>query len=263
MTVERGDDKPIFPDGYLDWLKDTFDLTINTKIKQHYSALTLRIKQDWATSPLWKDLLATAKDANDSFYSKTGYPLIYGEFRPPEIVVKPFDSALEKSYRKNVLLNSNWPDPPPTGTWVLPHNWFSHLNDIVRTTLVVKYLDGVPYLSAALEGACQQQGVETRVDMEAKEEGYYAAHFYVLRSLSLFDSSFNEVTENTSFEIQITTQLQEVISRLLHKQYETSRIRRRQTEVKWQWDFQSEQFKVNYLGHILHYLEGLITDVRR
>ena len=65
-----------------------------------------------------------------------------------------------------------------------------------------------------------------------------------------------------SIEIQITTQLQEVIKKLLHKYYEERRKRIEKPSVKWQWDYKSDEFSTNYLGHILHYVEGMIMDIR-
>lgn len=33
-------------------------------------------------------------------------------------------------------------------------------------------------------------------------------------------------------------------------------------DVKWQSDYRSNEFNVNYLGHIIHYIEGVIINVR-
>lgn len=63
-------------------------------------------------------------------------------------------------------------------------------------------------------------------------------------------------------EIQITTQLQEVIRSLLHKYYEDRRKGVEAEGTKWQWDYKSDEFVANYLGHILHYVEGMIMDIR-
>jgi len=65
-----------------------------------------------------------------------------------------------------------------------------------------------------------------------------------------------------SIELQITTQLQEVIRKLLHNYYEERRIRLKEEDLKWQWDYRSDEFATNYLGHILHYIEGMIMDIR-
>lgn len=34
-------------------------------------------------------------------------------------------------------------------------------------------------------------------------------------------------------------------------------------DIKWQWDYESDEFIPNYLGHILHYIEGMIMEVRK
>jgi hypothetical protein len=65
-----------------------------------------------------------------------------------------------------------------------------------------------------------------------------------------------------SVEIQITTQLQEVIRLLLHKYYSEKRKKGSIDKVKWQWNSSSEEFVANYLGHILHYVEGMILEIR-
>lgn len=48
---------------------------------------------------------------------------------------------------------------------------------------------------------------------------------------------------------------------MLHTYYEEQR-RKGKREDKWQWDYNSEEFSANYLGHILHYVEGMIMEVR-
>ena len=32
--------------------------------------------------------------------------------------------------------------------------------------------------------------------------------------------------------------------------------------VKWQWNYKGDEFTANYLGHILHYVEGMIMEIR-
>ncbi len=59
----------------------------------------------------------------------------------------------------------------------------------------------------------------------------------------------------------MTTQLQEVIRRLLHTYYEDKRQSKKE-QTKWQWNYNSDEFSANYLGHILHYVEGMIMEVR-
>ena len=62
-------------------------------------------------------------------------------------------------------------------------------------------------------------------------------------------------------ELQITTQLQNSIRALVHKHYESRRDQSTPSQ-DWKWDHTSNEFATNYLGHILHYLEGMIVDIR-
>lgn len=49
---------------------------------------------------------------------------------------------------------------------------------------------------------------------------------------------------------------------MLHKYYEDKRKGIREEDIKWQWDYKSDEFATNYLGHILHYVEGMIMEIR-
>jgi len=50
--------------------------------------------------------------------------------------------------------------------------------------------------------------------------------------------------------------------RLLHKYYEERRKKLKKEDIIWQWDWRSDEFSANYLGHILHYIEGMIMEIR-
>ncbi|MGA8916838.1 MAG: hypothetical protein WB474_12690 [Nitrososphaeraceae archaeon] len=41
-----------------------------------------------------------------------------------------------------------------------------------------------------------------------------------------------------------------------------SRIETRNYDTNWKWNYKSDLFSSSYLGHILHYVEGLILEVR-
>lgn len=105
--------------------------------------------------------------------------------------------------------------------------------------------------------------LDCRIDYEAKEEGYYAAHFYVIIDAVVPNREWDTQIVPTSIELQLTSQLQEVIRKLLHKHYENRRKEISNPPVKWQWDYRTEEFSTNYLGHILHYVEGMIMEIRR
>ena len=49
---------------------------------------------------------------------------------------------------------------------------------------------------------------------------------------------------------------------MLHRYYEENRVNLSNDDIIWQWDYTKPEFTTNYLGHILHYLEGMIMEVR-
>jgi hypothetical protein len=180
----------------------------------------------------------------------------------PNIYIKPFDSFLLKTYRKNILDNKNWPQEPQGG-WTLPANWYSKIHDVIRTSIAVKYLDGVEFLMGKIGSFCSEKGAKCDPSLEAREEGYYAAHLNIWRNFEIPKYPWDTERIDVSVELQITTQLQEAIRNLLHKYYEENRKLPKNTDVaKWQWNYKSEEFSVAYLGHILHYVEGMIMEIR-
>jgi len=253
--------KPENIEKYKDWLRDEHEQEIKTNYKGYYDSIVSKIKFDFEKSDFWIELIKNLSEYHDEYFIETGYPLLL-EFQPI-IDIKSFKSFFLKTYRKNILENKNWPNEPDKG-WILPTNWFTQINDIIRTMLVVKYLDGIEFTTKKLNIFCKSKDMYSKIDFEAKEEGYYAAHFYTKKTFEILDYSPLE-TKNVEFfiEIQITSQLQEIIRTLLHKYYEGNRKKlKKNDEKKWQWKYDSPEFATNYLGHILHYIEGMIMEIR-
>lgn len=256
--------KPKDIDEYNKWLKEKNEIEISNRTQKHYDSVTTGIKRDFEKSGFWVQLTKNLREYDSKYQLKTGYSLLMPKLMPklePELHIKSFDSFLLKTFRKNILGNKHWPDELEGG-WILPNNWYSRINDIIRTLFVVKYLDGIEFLVDKIQFLCEQHNLPCRVFLEAKEEGYYAAHLYTKQEFEI--PSMNWDTENikVSIEMQITTQLQEVIRKLLHKYYEDKRERVKKQDIKWQWNYESDEFITNYLGHILHYVEGMIMEVR-
>ena len=192
---------------------------------------------------------------------KKGYQLLMSDPKDLVLDVKKFDPFLLKTGRKNVFENEVWPGKPDGG-WITPDNWYTRINDIVRTMIVVKYLDGVAVLVERLQQLCNSHELKPTLDWEARDEGYYAAHLYVEKEYSIPTLDFGSQKIPIKVEIQVTTQLQESIYKLTHKYYEERRKKMKETTSKWQWEYESDEFIPNYLGHILHYVEGMIMEVR-
>jgi hypothetical protein len=72
----------------------------------------------------------------------------------PNLVIKPFTSVMEKTYRINVLQNGNFPAAPPDG-WVNQTNLYSKINDLVRGTLVCRFGDGPAFVTTQISRRLQ------------------------------------------------------------------------------------------------------------
>ncbi len=252
--------KPTTIADYKKWMQDELKQEFSPKVSSHYNSISPKMKIDFENSQFWRDIQLQLDEFNNEYLLSTGYPLMTAHFSPV-IVTKPYESLLNKTFRKNILLNKSWPDPP-NGGWIIPDNWFEKINDILRTYFVVKYLDGVEFLTNKIQSLAKTNGLGFEPVYEAREEGYYAVHLYIKTKLEIpkmdWDTEFKDIT----IEIQITTQLQDVITKLTHKFYEQRRLQANPASIKWQWDYESDDFLANYLGHILHYLEGMIMEVR-
>jgi ppGpp synthetase/RelA/SpoT-type nucleotidyltranferase len=229
--------------------------------KNRYEQVAAKALVDISESAFWTGLQQALDEFDDDYLARTSYRLFAGsEGKPDRPVRKTWESFLSKTYRKNVLNNVNWPDEP-VGGWLTGTSWFTQINDIVRTAYVVKYLDGVEFLVEKLERVAHDLGLTTRCDFEAKDEGYYAAHLYVSIEVDVPTPKWDTEKVPIQFEIQVTTQLQEVIRRLTHEHYADRRLDE-PASIAWQWQYRNPNFVPNYLGHILHYLEGMIMEVR-
>src|SRR6266508_1830169 len=260
MRKSSLDEKPTDIDQYTAWLRNEFSIEGQAVLRNRFEFATSRILLDLQSSLMWRAILAELREWDDEYFIKTEYRL-FSTSDPPELVRKGFESFYLKTFRRNILETERWPEEPEGG-WITPSDWFSRINDVIRTIFVVKYLDGVTFLSEKMRGLCEKNEIPCRVDFEAREEGYYAAHLYMTQLVEIPKPDWDTERVPLSVEFQITTQLQDVIVRLTHEQYERRRVRIDPPSMKWQWDYESEEFIPNYLGHILHYLEGMIMEVR-
>ena len=62
--------------------------------------------------------------------------------------------------------------------------------------------------------------------------------------------------------MQLCTQIQEVLRLLTHDLYRKRRVEPLVPGYRWQWDCESDEFVLNYLGHMLHYADGMIMNSR-
>lgn len=254
-------EKPTTIEEYKRWLRSNHRLEISNVTQTHYEAVAIKAQKDLELSPFWNDFLSHLKEVKEEYLLATaGYDLFQTETLP-KILTKPFESLVDKSFRKNVVENGAWPNPPQDG-WVFPPDWIRQINDCLRTSIVVKYMDGVEFVLARVKSLCERNGIKCDTSFEARAEGYYAAHLFFSYGFRIPTRNWDLETTDITIEIQIRTQLQDLIRDMTHRYYEVRRIKPKAEGIKWQWDYQSEEFVPFYLGHILHYVEGMIMEIR-
>lgn len=249
---------------YERWLEELWDGDTRELRKGRYLHQQGDLMKAFGGSPFYQALPRRTEEWADQYKENTGFELFSVPRPVPELLAKPWESFLSRTRRENIVKNPNFPEPPAQG-WFLPDNWFEKLWDIVRTRYVVRYLDGVEWLAARLVEHAEALNCSVRRKTHAQDRGYYAVHVLVSQPFLVQTLDFNEEQERTStVEIQITTQLQEVIGQLTHRHFERARDEDppSDSDPKWQWDYESPQFTPYYLGHLLHYLEGMIMRIR-
>lgn len=247
------------PEAYHAWLRRRFRKVPEVAAgKAYHDEVAARLRAQTEGSTFWKELLSHVPAVAADYYIATEYELMAWP-HPGHFQTKTWDSFLEKTYRKNVRGNEGFPDAP-VGGWLLPPHWYARIDDVVRTTFVVRYLDGVHELGQAIEQTARDLGLEVEPELVASESGYYAAHLVVRQELVVPTVGLQPVTLPVGIEIQVTTQAKEVITKLLHRSYEKARLA--DDSPAWRWDYDGRDFAANYLGHILHYLEGRVMNVR-
>ena len=279
MPDNLNDDRPRSQEDYICWYNVEFDESLDSgQPEQWYNQVTRSGHQILEESEFWKQLLGTLGHWDEEFRSDHNNFALLAHELPEEIGVKEFDSAVNKSFRLNVVTNKKWPAPPepPPYTaaevggdnpkdvrlWYGPHNWLTEFSDIFRIRLVASYFDGVRQLAEkAKELAERTTPLSPELHLIAQQDGYHAAHLLVRHELTIDDFRTREfVSAPVHLEIQITTDIQVKIITLLHNVYKNWRVHG--TPSGWQWDYGSNAFAINYLGSTLHYLEGMMVRAR-
>jgi ppGpp synthetase/RelA/SpoT-type nucleotidyltranferase len=233
--------------------------------QQQYQNAVDDLVVDFLDSPFWNRFQLLLKNANARSEIK-GYPLLaHSEMMP--VVKKKWGSVVEKTFRMNVVHNSDWGESdegqPPDGRWITRNNWFTTIDDLVRTMIVVRYVDGVDIVRDVIAEASAATGLPVpRFCLEARDVGYYALHATVYVPLIRTVTGPRALKEAIPVEIQVCTQVQQVIRQLTHEFYEGRRKIPVNPADQWQWEFDRPEWVPNYLGHLLHYTDGMIVKVR-
>lgn len=192
------------------------------------------------------------------FQSSKNYPLLMNVELLP-FNRKSYESFLNKVYRTCCVYNSKFPSEPDAG-WITDLNYLSVINDLVRNKISCKFIDGPEILSIKLVELAAKHGLRAEYSSRNYDDGYYAYHVYVYFPIVIDLGTSPAVTHEVGVEIQISTQLKEVMYEILHKFYADDRSK--VFKEDWKWDTASLKFKSGYLSHTLHMLEAMIVELR-
>lgn len=226
----------------------------------NYERESRRLVTEFEKTAFWTEFTGELAEISVRHQLDRGLPLLAHPGTPAVLLAKPWDSLLDKCYRKNVLSNGLFPEAPSEG-WITEKNWLERIHDVVRTTVVVSYLDGIFAVDDLLQKVADNNAIEIERDYEARDEGYYAVHVSVPMQLQYGESGWESLFANVHVEVQLCTQIQEVIRSLTHVFYKKRRVKSPEPGHKWQWDCESDEFVPNYLGHMLHYADGMIMNI--
>lgn len=247
---------------YKAWHKDTLSETLEKKGLAIWYSESLDTASNYENSKGFsRAISAELKKWNSEYQIEKGYELLTAD--NITLVCKSFDSVINKIYRSNYVYFTG-AKKVDVSKLVKLENSFNMLNDTIRGLIIVKYLDGVDYLAEKIKQLGESHGIDVVCSKQARTEGYFAQHLYyeICIDIKTLDWSYEKF--KFKVEIQIATQLQDVIRKLTHKQYESRRIKfePRDRDNPWQWNYKADEFFLNGLGHMIHYLEGMILEIR-
>jgi hypothetical protein len=217
------DSKPKPGKDYERWLERTWQGDARELRKGRYLHQQADLRREFEASDYWREVSTRLREWAARYAKENEAPLFSGQPALPTLASKPWQSFLSRTWRANVGRNKNWPEEPQGGWW-MPDTWFEQAWDIVRTRIVVRYMDGVEILAAELRRCAEEFGLEARVDPEAKRDGYYAFHVYIPQRFQVAALDYEGTQERSSeIEVQVMTEMAAVISELTHTYYEMRR----------------------------------------
>lgn len=261
-------EKPKNPMDYIRWWNANFDAQIDLKARRRYDDVSTLVQYTFEHSDKFTEFIHQLHNYEAEYRFASGYDLLMKQPEDIKLIKKEWMPFVSKVWRRNVVQNKNWDednwneaDCKPDGGWIGPQDWFEEIHDIVRTRIVVKYFDAVRLLVDKMYDYFESNGCTCEPDWQAREEGYYAGHLNVVQDYEI-PVALKTEKKRVSIEIQVTTQIKDIVNTLTHKYYERRRETLVAADTKWQWDYKSDEFSPNYIGHILHYVEGVIMQIR-
>lgn len=244
-------------DDYLNWHRENLGEDLESaELRSIYAVNTRNLFSSVNVDEYFKNLQSAYEES-----AKKGL-MADGQNGNIEFNVKSYESVINKVYRQNCHWNRRWPNEPKDG-WVKFENIFQRIDDIIRATIVSRYLDGVSLLSqVAVDLSDSYEAISANASPRATDTGHYAWHVYVLSRQQIVTKIGVEEVE-FFVEIQVITQLQSVLRGLTHSFYEKARLSDHTPAAERRWDYEASRFKGEFLGHTLHLVNSMILELRK
>ncbi|EKE05529.1 MAG: hypothetical protein ACD_19C00234G0002 [uncultured bacterium] len=262
MVGENEISKPQDVTEFLSWAKKHIGVEFSKSTELLYKMNSANIKSTAEENDFFKKIHSIIRAEEEKFFLEYKSQLMMND-EETRFYVKPYASLLNKIFRLNVNWNKNFPHPPQKG-WITPQNMYEIVDDMVRGKLVCKYADGPHILANILCENSNKCGVEGQYSDRSLDSGYYSVHcyFYIPVEIVLDVTSPEHVKRNVRIELQITSQLQDILYNITHQFYVKNRTKTSRSGSSWKWKFETNEFKAGFLGHALHLFEGIIVELR-
>ena len=244
---------------YLYLINSILEVDLSGKIKTYFEQNLIVADNQVQAHPFFVSIEDFLQQCDKDYFKEYSADLRMSQ-QAITLLKKPYESLVSKTYRHNIVENLNLPEEPPDG-WLFPEESFQRVNDLIRTTIVCKYVDGPRFLAKKIDDYAKSLSLDCSYYSQQKDEGYYAYHFYVEIPIQIATLKYDPYDTKLSVEIQLTTQLQEVLYKITHQHYERNRHIRKNDPSSWKWEVSSSRFKSGYLSHTLHLLEAIILGV--
>lgn len=238
-------------------------------MKNYYVDASNKMCNDFQESDFIKAINDNLNEYNQEYISENNFKLL-DENKKVKIITKKYKNMLEKCFRKDVLqkegaleiLQSDDYDNLVKYVEYTPINCYWKFTDVIRTRITVNYMDGALDILEKLEELAKVKGLTPYKNYKASDDGYYALHLDVETDFEIPDVLRKTKNIKAKVEIQINTAVQNLLVDLSHEYYQKTRSNLKIQDIKWQWVHDSDNFIPNYIGHIAHYVEGMMLNIR-
>lgn len=134
------------------------------------------------------------------------------------------------------------------------------LDDLVRTRVECRYLDGVEFFASKLENLAISFNAAPKRQRQGKLVGYFAQHLY-FDSDVYFRFAGASLPARITCEVQVATELSTRIWDATHSLYEQWRENDEKPD-EWQWSPNDPRFLGRQLGHMIHLADGILVQLR-